>query len=415
MSAWARSFLFFCLLACLDAFRVDDAHNEDSQYRAQLLGRAAADSIAEEASHMPSTLLRPRFSAVMDHQFSHSMALALTTIGVVAFCATGAFLIPLMRNTQSAEQDALHTKRADVKEHGAPRSPFGEPRRDVVDLGISAGISSSAGHAVFLVRVQFLTASLALNLIPVTVGLAVYKLSNSLVVELDAVTALTDVFALLVNIAVECSKRKATAARQILCLDLTGAGISLLLLVTIAVYGVMQAIDRYSKPTASGSDVHHLGYMCCYNMLAVACDGLTLVIWFCMRHGMSVAGEESTRDQLNTFSSLMHSCVNMVQDVSVTTAILCIWYVSTRSGESRKLQQLDTVAGDVFGSALVCFCVLISAAFMLRESVSVVQKFWSLQAAEDSGCEPRSPSAYSHDEPESEAAPEQSLEGNCRL
>eukprot|EP00403_Amphidinium_massartii_P006142 CAMPEP_0178379528 /NCGR_PEP_ID=MMETSP0689_2-20121128/4988_1 /TAXON_ID=160604 /ORGANISM="Amphidinium massartii, Strain CS-259" /LENGTH=385 /DNA_ID=CAMNT_0019999631 /DNA_START=129 /DNA_END=1283 /DNA_ORIENTATION=+ len=377
--------------ARVSSVRVDGAHT--------LPQSSAAD---EDNMHLAdvTSVWHPPLPTVGTHQYSHPMAITAAALGFVTFVIVAACVTMSLRCQSQSQRRRSSKSQAEIVNCDAATakhpSPFGRPQIS------DDGLQGRAGD-VFLVRLKFLCASTVLNSIPVLFGIVVYNLSNSLAIELDTVSALTDILALLVNIAVEMVKRKAPSERLVLFLDLMGAAISLTLLVAVGVYGAVQAIHRGEQPTAWESRVHHLGYMLAYNLVTISCDGLTLSSWFLMKGRMMVSGDDATQDQLNTFSSLMHACVNLVQDLSVTVTIVFIAILSSLS--DRTVKTADTVAGDIVGSILVCLCILASAAFMLRESLPVVRAYREMDAENEPLSEPRSPYCPSEQEPESEEAP----------
>lgn len=221
-------------------------------------------------------------------------------------------------------------------------------------------------------RIRFLAVALCNTIAPALVGVIVYHVTHSLTIEVDFASASCDALSLLLNIVVEYLKSGAASSKSVLLLDFGGGFISMALLIGVAIFGVLNATNRALNPVDESERVDHIGLMLFYNCFSLALDMFTLVFWwkskdlFCGAHGQ-------TSDQLNVNSGLLHSIVDFMRGLSVTGTSFWMIYVNLKA-ETPWAELKDKVHGDVFGSFLLCACVLVSAAFLLKESIDTLRK-----------------------------------------
>jgi Co/Zn/Cd efflux system component len=220
-------------------------------------------------------------------------------------------------------------------------------------------------------RIRFLAVALCNTVAPALVGLIVYHVTHSLTIEVDFASASCDALSLLLNIIVEYMKNKAASNRLVLVLDFGGGFISMALLVGVAVFGVLNATNKVINPVDESERVEHVGLMLFYNSFSVALDIFTLVYWWQSRSLLMPPGSRS--DQLNVNSGLLHSIVDFMRGIAVTGTSFWMIYINFKA-ETPWNELKDKVHGDVFGSFLLCACVLFSAAFLLKESIDTLRK-----------------------------------------
>eukprot|EP00929_Paragymnodinium_shiwhaense_P013957 TRINITY_DN121811_c0_g1_i1.p1 TRINITY_DN121811_c0_g1~~TRINITY_DN121811_c0_g1_i1.p1 ORF type:complete len:412 (+),score=72.55 TRINITY_DN121811_c0_g1_i1:132-1367(+) len=229
--------------------------------------------------------------------------------------------------------------------------------------------SDQAEAARFQARMRFFFVTLVATCVPMLFGIIVYPETNSLTVEMDTINALLDLVSVLLNMGVEVFKHRATDKTIILKLDMLGCGSSLMLLVSAGIFGLMRAVPRAEVPTAPASHVGHFGLMVAYNLVGLLCGAMTSLFWLLTHHEMEEARSADGRgDELNVLSSLMHLLVALAMDVTVFLTSMWMMYV-TQKGEVGGKLDVDAAEGDVVGSVVLCTCILLSAAILVKESI----------------------------------------------
>lgn len=222
-------------------------------------------------------------------------------------------------------------------------------------------------------RIRFLAVALCNTVAPALVGLIVYHVTHSLTIEVDFASAACDALSLLLNIIVEYMKSGAASRKTILVLDFGGGFISMALLVGVAVFGVLNATNKVLNPVSYNERVEHVGLMLFYNCFSLALDLFTLVYWWKSKDILMPKGGGQRSDQLNVNSGLLHAVVDFMRGLTVTCTSFWMLYINFKA-ETPWNELRDKVHGDVFGSFLLCACVLFSAAFLLKESIDTLRK-----------------------------------------
>lgn len=221
-------------------------------------------------------------------------------------------------------------------------------------------------------RIRFLVVALCNTIAPALVGIIVYHVTHSLTIEVDFASASCDALSLLLNIVVEYIKHGASH-RSVLLLDFGGGFLSMALLFGVAIFGVLNATSRVLNPMDEREKVEHVGLMLFYNCFSLVLDVFTLTFWWRSRDLFMPSGINQPTDSLNVNSGLLHALVDFMRGLSVTGTSFWMIYISLK-GEAPWMDLKDKVHGDVFGSFLLCACVLVSAAFLLKESIQTLAK-----------------------------------------
>lgn len=236
-------------------------------------------------------------------------------------------------------------------------------------------------------RIEFLAVNFTILLINAMAGRVVYHQTNSLTMEIDFVTFGIDLFALLINIFVELSKRKAASERSIFILDLVGCFISLSLLIVVAVWGVMESVKRGEVDEAgkvSPEDkVDHISTMFMYSCFSLALSAVTMGVFWLRRHVMYPDGF-GQEDRLNTVSSIAHTFVDLWGTLAVFGTSLTMMREESQGGVRWNKFQ-DLAQADTYGSALICFVTFMCSVFLIREAIKETKTFLSLEEEEEDG------------------------------
>jgi len=222
-------------------------------------------------------------------------------------------------------------------------------------------------------RIRFLAVALCNTIAPAMVGIIVYHVTHSLTIEVDFASASCDALSLLLNIIVEYIKNGAASHRSVLLLDFGGGFVSMALLFGVAIFGVLNATTRVLNPVNEKEKVEHVGLMLFYNCFSLALDIFTLSFWWRSRDLLMPSGINQPADQLNVNSGLLHALVDFMRGLSVAGTSFWMIYINLK-GEAPWMDLKDKVHGDIFGSFLLCACVLVSAAFLLKESIETLRK-----------------------------------------
>lgn len=226
-------------------------------------------------------------------------------------------------------------------------------------------------------RIRFLAVALCNTVLPAFVGIIVYHVTHSLTIEVDFASSSCAALSLILNITVEFLKkgqcnRGGHSGKSVLLLDFAGGFISMALLLGVAIFGVRNATNRVAKMDES-ERVGHVGLMLVYNCFSVLLDMFTLAFWWKSRDLLSPPTTRQRQDQLNVNSGLLLSIVDFMRGLSVTGTSFWMLYINMK-GETALMELKDKVRGDVFGSFLLCACVLISASFLLKESIDTLHR-----------------------------------------
>jgi len=224
-------------------------------------------------------------------------------------------------------------------------------------------------------RIRFLAVALCNTILPALVGIIVYHVTHSLTIEVDFASAACAALSLILNILVEFLKkgqchREGYSGKSVLLLDFGGGFISMALLLGVAIFGVRNAASRVRQMDES-ERVGHVGLMLVYNCFSVLLDMFTLAFWWKSRDLLSPMTVRQRHDQLNVNSGLLLSIVDFMRGLSVTGTSFWMLYINMK-GETGWIELQDKVRGDVFGSFLLCACILISASFLLKESIDTL-------------------------------------------
>lgn len=227
------------------------------------------------------------------------------------------------------------------------------------------------------VRIRFLFVALCATLLPALSGVMVYYATNSLTVEVDFLSCGSDVISFALNILIEYAKMSMREERCILLLDFLGGFVSCMLLLCVAFFGVLDAMSRanFASENMGSNRVVHQDLMLFYNFFCLTLDILAVAFLFRLREMMNPGGR-SGRDQLNVTSGVMHTVVDFLRTMFVTGTTFWMFYVSSKH-ETPWAEFSQKVNGDVFGSFLLCACVVLSAAFLIRESLKTLMKIYT--------------------------------------
>lgn len=229
--------------------------------------------------------------------------------------------------------------------------------------------------AVSRTRIRFLAMALINTILPALVGIMVYHVTHSLTIEVDFASAACDALSLFLNIVVEYLKHGTASGKMVLLLDFGGGFVSMALLFGVAVFGVLNATNRAFNPIRGDEhvDYDHVGLMVLYNCFSLLLDCCTLVFWWRSRDLLMPPGNDQQSDQLNVNSGLLHSIVDFMRGLSVTGTSFWMVYINLKR-ETPWMELKEKVHVDVFGSFLLCACVIVSAAFLLKESIETLRK-----------------------------------------
>lgn len=231
-------------------------------------------------------------------------------------------------------------------------------------------------------RVQFLFTALCSSVLGTVFGIICYWLTNSLTVQLDFFSAGADGVAVLLNIIVEYAKARMTDQRYILSIDLLGGFISLMMLLTVVLFGLVHANERSAKPdSVEYSSIEHTGPMLAYNALTILTGGITMWMWWRLRKRMALQGT-SRLDWINVVSGFLHSAMDLLGSVILTCTTCWLIYLSF-TPENHWLRTMDMVRGDAIGSVLLCFVVVLSAIVLVLQSIRNAWELMYISEATD--------------------------------
>lgn len=225
-----------------------------------------------------------------------------------------------------------------------------------------------------MARLTYLSFNLSFIMLNLLAGYYVYETTKSLTLEVDLLAFGCEVLAVSINIAIEVAKRKSMRPRSIMVLDLVGGLASLSLLIVVGVFGVWSAISTTEElndnKRRSPEPASHLSQMLQFSTFSLCLSVLNLSIFAKLQEKMLPA-DGDVHDQLNLLSNLAHSLVDFVTNFAVLGTSLWLKYGIAPDTwlEMRK----HKVLVDVFGSFIVCACILVSIVWLLRDVLNCVR------------------------------------------
>lgn len=238
-----------------------------------------------------------------------------------------------------------------------------------------------AKEPIVLARLIYLSFNLVFILLNLLCGYFVYETTKSLTIEVDFLSFGCEVLAVIINILIEVWKRKSVHPRSIMVLDLVGGLSSISLLICIGLFGLYSAInateelnDNRSFPQPAG----HLDKMLQFSTFSLCLSVTNLGIFATLKEQM-LPVDGNVHDQLNVLSNLAHSVVDFVTNFAVLGTSL--WLQFGINEESYLAMRKHKVWVDVFGSFMVCACILVSVCWLLRDVLYCI--FWIRQMAAD--------------------------------
>lgn len=231
-----------------------------------------------------------------------------------------------------------------------------------------------AQEPVVLARLTYLSFNLSFIILNLLAGYYVYETTKSLTLEVDLLAFGCEVLAVTINIAIEVAKRKSMRPRSIMVLDLVGGLASLSLLIVVGLFGVFNAISTTEElndvKRRSPEPASHLSQMLQFSTFSLCLSVLNLSIFARLREKM-LPDDGDVHDQLNLLSNLAHSLVDFVTNFAVLGTSLWLKY---GIGPDTWLEmRKHKVLVDVFGSFIVCACILVSIVWLLRDVVNCVR------------------------------------------
>eukprot|EP00928_Gymnodinium_smaydae_P046651 TRINITY_DN31094_c0_g1_i1.p1 TRINITY_DN31094_c0_g1~~TRINITY_DN31094_c0_g1_i1.p1 ORF type:complete len:292 (+),score=52.44 TRINITY_DN31094_c0_g1_i1:204-1079(+) len=239
--------------------------------------------------------------------------------------------------------------------------------RTSVDGGTGSAEVDEEGHDNTLkLRLVFLVFNTLCVAMTVAVGCMVFRMTNSVAVELDYMVSAADAVALMINVVTELVKSKVTDAKTFLVLDLLGCGGSIALLVFACAYGMCDVIFRSTSDPRHAAHIVHADLMIAYGALNMFVDALLLGIFWCARSYL-LASSRIVDDQLNMMSTIAHVVVDLVTAVVLCgTSIWMVYGIHDRTQEEKIEHKLRI---DLVGGVLVNACIVTSMIMLGKEAL----------------------------------------------
>jgi len=248
----------------------------------------------------------------------------------------------------------------------------------------SSGVCQGAHDPgeVLQTRLTYLAFNLAFVVFDIVVGYLVYQQTRSLTMEVDVLGFSCEILAVTVNIIIELVKQQAPNLKKVMMLDLIGGLSSLALLVVIGFFGVYNTIAK-ARGLENGSiemPATHLKDMVEYSMVSLLLSAINLSIfqWF---KAKMLPAEGYLPDQLNMLSNLAHSIVDFVTNFTVLGTSLWLRF-GVRQESWSKMRKFKVMI-DVFGSFMVCACILVSICWLLRDILHCIARIRELSVREE--------------------------------
>jgi len=220
--------------------------------------------------------------------------------------------------------------------------------------------------ATFTSRIAYLSLNFSFIVANLILGFMVYESTKSLTVEVDFLSFGCEVLAVIINIAIEVVKRQSPRLRTIMKLDLVGGISSLALLFMVGVFGVWSAIATSARLAEGGSSTpaSNPGEILQFSSFSLCLSVVNLSVFVYLK-GQMLPEDGDVNDQLNILSNLAHSLVDFVTNFAVLGTSLWLQYGVPEENwfEMRK----HKVWVDVFGSFMVCACILVSICWLMRD------------------------------------------------
>lgn len=233
-------------------------------------------------------------------------------------------------------------------------------------------VLQQAEAQVLRARIIFLSISFFSALVSAVMGIAAWKVTNSLTVEVDDVSSWADAASLMINIGFEHTKAKLTTRRGVLIADFAGGFVSLAMLLGVAMFGVANALQRREGDHKASNNLQQPFFMLLYNIASLVLDFIAIFAYLALRSRMEPE-EVVPDDKLNVVSGLMHMMVDLARGLSVTGTTIYMLYIANRTDETPWQKLSEKIHGDVFGSFLVCTCVLICVFMLMTGSAKTLQ------------------------------------------
>jgi len=215
-------------------------------------------------------------------------------------------------------------------------------------------------------RLVYLSSNLFLMILSLLYGFWVWESTDSLTIEVDLLSIGCTLTAILINIVVEVIKPRLSTTRGVVMIDLVGGLLSLALLLCVGIMGVLDAMQSTKDlKEHKGSSTRHLEKLLRYGAFALCLSGANLSIFGCL-HNLMLPKEGDVHDQLNILSSLAHAVIDLVSNFAVFgTSVWLQYFMPQDKGWMEMREQKMWV--DIFGSFMVCTCILISICFLFRD------------------------------------------------
>merc|ERR1712194_319034 len=198
--------------------------------------------------------------------------------------------------------------------------------------------------------------------------------------------------ALVVSIAVEFMKTRVQTARTVLILDLVGCVVSVILLVGVAVFGIVDAV--YRTKGAQSERVSHLEDMILFSACSFSVDIITLGFYWGLKKWMLQGDSgEKKADELNVLSSLLHLITDLGSSMVILVTAVVMKY-GNFSGESWWEAIAHKVAIDSSGAVVVCICLVVAIVMFQQDAAKSIELIRALDDEKeqvDYGTMPRVP------------------------
>jgi len=249
--------------------------------------------------------------------------------------------------------------------------------------GCTGGSSGEVEQVTFTSRLTYLSINFFFIVLNLGFGYVVYESTKSLTVEVDFLSFACEVLAVLINIVIEVVKRRALHARKVMILDLVGGLSSLALLVVVGFFGVYSAVSTsaHLAKGAGSAPAVNTEEILEYSSFSLGLSVLNLGSFLYLKAKM-LPQNGDVNDQLNIMSNLAHSIVDFVTNFAVLGTSLWLQFGVKEANwfEMRK----NKVWVDVFGSFMVCACILVSIVWLLRDILQAAVRIREMpSAAED--------------------------------
>jgi len=241
-------------------------------------------------------------------------------------------------------------------------------------------------------RLVYLTLNISANILMMGFGFIVYERTNSLSVMIDWLGGSVTLLALVVSIAVEFMKTRVQTARTVLILDLVGCVVSVVLLVGVAVFGIVDAV--YRTKGAQSERVSHLKDMILFSACSFSVDIITLCFYWGLKKWMLQGDSgEKKADELNVLSSLLHLITDLGSSMVILVTAVAMQY-GNFSGESWWEAIAHKVAIDSSGAVVVCICLAVAIVMFQQDAAKSIELIRALDDEKeqvDYGTMPRVP------------------------